>query len=449
MNQITNREWASLILVCLAISPFLLIAKWRRGCGPSFLRLLVALWSLAYFWAFYFAYCLAVILLAWRIGIWNTDLTKDTVLLILFVGLPLVFSVTKFASGNLLLRRVALESLGISAILTAYVQLESLSLWAEFLIQLFAVTIALVAVGAGVITKDRRLGAIANGFLTVMGVCLLAYTTKAAISEWTASDWSEAGWSLALSVWLPLALLPFLYVSGFFIVASSALTMALFRNGHKQHRPKSRLAGYLGLRFSLKLANEFIGDWRLALGNTEGFREGLRVMKGFRQAVKERDKSLKTYKKHMDATHGSKGFDQDGLVMDRREFHVTKERLDDIYWAARANYQEAKRGYNAGLLELLPSLYADGLPDELSIQISKDCQSWMAWRQTPSGLYLGMGGTPQSQEEWQFDGSTPPSFPQANSKGWKEVFDWEERELDPRSSEWRKDDEPPALGTAF
>lgn len=454
MNQITNREWAWLILVAAAVIGLMITPSVRRRVIPSLRSLANALqsWAIVRLLVFYVAYVLVLVTVASRLHIWTVDQLKDTVVVTGAVGLPILLTVHKLDSAGGVFRRVLISALGASAFLAFYVQLETLDLWAEVLVQGAVAILILISFAAQVLPKFARTRRVVLAARIAIGLALFAYTTDVIATTWDASDWSEAGWSLALSVWLPLALLPFLYVSAFFVTASSALTMALFRNGQAQHKSRTRLAGYCGLRFSLKLAHEFIGDWRWALGDTEGFRDGLRVMKRFRQAVKKRDHDLRAYTKHMEETDGSSGFDQEGLVLDRREFHVTKERLDDIYWLQRGTYSNGPRRYDSSLLEAPWDWHQKDLPVDngLTLTVSDNGQSWMAWRLTPSGWCFGMGGTSQWQQEWQFDGPNPPSgFPGAESEGWKEVFQWEDLENDPRSPEWRKDDEPPIVASAY
>ncbi|MDO8731912.1 MAG: hypothetical protein Q7L55_04975 [Actinomycetota bacterium] len=451
MGQITNRECAWVILTCAFVAVVVLVPNLRRSVVPSLRRLLAALRSRAIICLliYYVAYLATVLVLASRIGFWTMDQLKDTIVLAVAVGGPLLISVHKFGSGAAMIRRVLVNTLGAAAFLAFFVHLESLALWAEVVVQGVTAILILISVGVSMLPRYARTKQAVRAARILILVALFVYTTRTVITEWSASDWSAAAWSLALSVWLPFALLPFLYVSAFLVMASSALKMALFRDGQARHKPMTRLAGYYGFHFSLRLCNEFVSDWRSALGDTHGFREGIAVMKRFRHAVKTRDRNLEAYAKHMDATEGVSGFDRDGLLLDRHEFHITKERLDDIYWPARANYQDARRGYNAEVLRLLPSLYADGLSDEVSLRISRDRQSWMGWRQTPSGWHFGVGGTKNWQEQWQFDGPNPPSgFPQTKNDGWREVFEWKDRRPDPRSPEWSKDDEPPVLAAA-
>ena len=132
--MLTNREVATAIIIGLIVLSIALMPETRRSI-PTFLGVLGSAKLLLMFFV-YFTYALILIILAARTGAWTTEMLKDTVLVALVTGLPILMESDNMKSGANIVRKVAREAVGISVFLAAYVNLASFSIPVEVVVQL-------------------------------------------------------------------------------------------------------------------------------------------------------------------------------------------------------------------------------------------------------------------------------------------------------------------------
>lgn len=442
MLELTNRELATVVLFAVVFGVFSLVPNLRRQVGASFIDVLRSFfaWKIQVPLLIYFAYAAGLVYLAWRLNFWESGQLKDTLIVVFFVGLPLLFGASSVNEGKKLVGNVVRDAVGVSALIVFYVGFGSLSLWGELILQPIVVLLSLLAVVAQNNPEHRPVGKLMNGLLGLIGLWLFVYTTKTIISNWDGGAWSDTAKSLVLSIWLPFALIPFVYAFAFIMHAETILTMLPFFNDRKKPKLRVRMAGVWGLRFSTRLASEFTGRWRGELARSSGFRDACRVMAEFRAALEERDQDSRAYYQNLAAMASASGVDTGGLQLDRREFYATRKELTNFYFMQMGWHRNRGEGYRPELLDLLGDMTKKGLPADHGIQlvVRKDRQAWHAWRQTPGGWYFGVGGTANLEYQWQYDGPAPPSgFPSAKSPGWVNAT------FGSSSPEWAKNDEPP------
>lgn len=442
MLQLTNRELGSAILIGAAIVAGVAIPGMRRSIGPSARAVLRAFfdWKLQVSLLAYLFYAALLVYFGWRLRLWHTVLLKDTLIIVLFVGIPMVFKATRVKDGGKLVRDVVRDVLGISALIVFYLNLESLPLWAEIPMQLFVLVVSVLGAVAQHNPDQRPIERLCNGLLAVTGISLLAFTSWRAVATWDSQTAAASAVSFVLSVALPLLLLPYVYVFAFITRCESILTMLPFMNDGKQAPLRVRLAGIWGLRFSTRLAAEFTGPWRGALARSLSAHDALGIMQRFRAAVEARDQAMETYHRRLQLQKGCSGTDADGLQLDRREFGATKRTLTRLQTWQMGWYQNQGERYRPHLVDLLTASDVEGLPEDHGIQlrVRKDGRAWRAWRRTPGGWWFGVGGTAEPLDQWQYDGaSEPTTFPSPKSRGWVNTSKGRS------SPEWAHDDDPP------
>lgn len=441
MLDLNNRELASAILFIAFVLVFALVPKLRRQLGSSFTDALRSffVWKIQVSMLVYFAYVAGLVSLARLLGSWDWSLLKDTLIIGIFVGLPLLFSANKVKEGTKLVGTVVRNVAGVSSVLVFYLGLGSLPLWGELLLQPVVLVLVMLAAVAHYNSEHHQVERLANALLGIIGLSLLAYTTYLVFSTWNTEALTQAINSFVLSLWLPLALIPFVYIFAFLMRVETILTMLPFVNDREQPPRRVRMAGIWGLHLSTRLASEFNGHWRGRLVRSDGFLAGLHVMREFRHAVKQRDQRLQAYNDRLEQMAGAGGTDERGLQLDRREFAATKQELDHLYIMQMGWYRNQGKRYRPELLDIIGDLASTGLPaDHIQLTVRRDGQAWRAWRQTPGGWYFGVGGTHELLHQWRYDGPGPPAgYPSAESPGWINTT----LQGDPR--EWRNDDEPP------
>jgi hypothetical protein len=279
--MLTNREIASLILIG-ALLVFCIVRADIRKSLVGTIKVFFS-YQLVTINLIYLTYAAALVLLAWRLGAWDPRLLKDTVIVLLVVGYPMVFRANSVSDGKVLLRRTVRETLGISALVVFYVNLSSLPIVWEVIIQLvgvFAAMLAVVAKSQG--PKSRPVAVFMNGVLIAIGLLLFVTTTISFLAAWKTEDFGLILKTLCMTLWLPIALLPLIYVGAFLMQVQVIFVMLPFNNGHKKVRLGVKLALFFGLRGSVRLGADFVGPWRTRVGEASNYQDAQLVMKDFR-----------------------------------------------------------------------------------------------------------------------------------------------------------------------
>jgi hypothetical protein len=282
--MLTEREIATLIL----FAGFLVLVLSRRDTRKAAGALLKAFFVVKIIFPLilYLIYAVALVVLAWWIGIWRIEMLKDTVVVVLTVAIPLMFGVTNADSGGMLVRKVIRETLGVAAIVALYLNLASLSVVAELLIQIFVIVIT--AIGVFAKHRDAKYRPVARGMdviLVIVGIGMLTFTTVWIVQNWASMNLALIGLTAAMSVWLPILLLPFLYILAFYAAVELILMRLPFFNKKQKPPLRVRIAVIGGLRGSVLYAKRFVGDWLIEAGPLQRFNDAVALMKRFRSAA--------------------------------------------------------------------------------------------------------------------------------------------------------------------
>ena len=287
-RPMTNREIASLILIMLVIG--FAVYKDPRGMASTALGVLKAAfaWKLLLIYVLYVAYVATLVWLANMVDLWDFYMLKDTILTAVVVGFPLVASgISGNSDGGHLIRDAAKATVGLSALVAAYVNLESLPLLVELVLQAVGVVATALAVFASRRENGRPATIFANVILVIVGLILLVATAVGLLNrDWTAELALEMSLTLAMSVWLPIAALPFAYVAGMTARLEILLMLLKLHNGRLSPPLRVRFAVAMGLRGRLLYARKMTGDWLLRLAAQTTFGGASRAMREFRRSVR-------------------------------------------------------------------------------------------------------------------------------------------------------------------
>jgi hypothetical protein len=443
MVKLNDRELASVILLTVSAIAIVLTSKNRPELQNAMAGLVrsFVVWKIQLPFLLYLAYTFLVITIAASIGLWKPELLKETLLVVCTVGIPMLFSANKITQGSKLVRDAVRAAVGGAAIMGGYVNLAPLPLLGELLLQPFVFILSAVVVISRKNADQWRLQKLTQWLLTIVGVGLLTYSTSVIVSIWSMEIFRSEAEKFGVSVWLPIALIPFIYVFSFIMHSEVILITLPFLNNGRKPPLSVQVACLLGLRFSTKLASGLAGPWRGQIARAAGFKDAWAVMGDFRNASRERDRALLDHDKRMRLLSGVDGVDQNGLRLDRREFAATKRVLKELYFLEMGSYRQRGGGYRPELLDLA---IQDAHGEEpvvagIQIEVRKDGRAWRAWRRTISGWYFGIGGAANVDYQWQYDGPTPPDrFPSEGIRGWVNVT------VASQSAEWAKNDEAPS-----
>ncbi len=441
--EFSTREIATLIILIGFISLVLVYSSNRRDIARSFLSVINALLhrKIIFTVLFYLVYVAAVVLLAQVFNVWSWDLLKDTLIIVIFMGFPMIVKVVKMKDAQELISHVWRSVFSLSAILVIYVNLAPFPLWGEVLMQIIALFLVLIEAvskrmeGGGTITK------IAQCLLGIIGLSLFAKTTIQLIDRFDDFDWLAQVRAYAMSIWLPIMLVPFMY--SFAYIAACEGTFVRLGFFSKDRKPLFRVYIAVGLGFlgRLHYASRFCGIWLPEVARERTFAAAWRTMKRYRCTVKEKARAMLERKVRLEKYAGLTGRGENGLWLDRREFYETKDELMHLYFCQMGWYRNQGGRYQSELGLLISPVANKRLSDDYPIEwkVQSDGQAWAAWRKTPGGYYFGMGGVRDVNLQWQYDGENPPEDMPCNGS-----TVWREATLGEQSREWSEDDAPPS-----
>ena len=440
MFELTNRELASIILVGFAALMSVVIPKFRRYLAPEIKKALkyFFVWQIQIPLWLYFLYASILVYLGWNIGTWDLSLIKDAIIIIVFFGVPMLFSSVAYARGSALFRDTLRDTLSAAALIGFYINIESLPLVAELALQPIVLLLSLLTAFAAHQKEYRPARVLIDTLLSLVGIALLVYVTAYLVKNWSPDYGEDVLSSLVLSVVLPLLLLPFIHIFAF--VARSETLIRVLPNFNSRKLPLNiRVAFIWGLHLRIKHANDFHGLWLQSIAEAQSIEDVHGIMHSFRKAVRLRNNKLREYRRIIRTMTGIKGIDKQGAQLDRREYHNIKEILNSLQSQQLALYRNYGKTYKDNpILITSPVSSKEPVFDLYHVTIRKDGKAWMAWRQTPNGWHLGIGGTAKIEEKWIYSGPRPPTtFPSLRVEGWHNTA------KEPPPPDWTKNDEPP------
>jgi len=222
--MLTDRELASsilfaaLVILCLALPalrPVVLegVVDVVRHLKAS----IIIVFSLFVLW------CVAWVTVFAGLGLWTPALAKDTAFVIFVVGFPVLFRSVGAKSATEIGHTIRSETIGLSVLLGFYVNLASLPLWGELLAQPILAVVSICWTVAQIRPNKRRIATRLGTVLAIFGVGLLAWTTVFLVTHWKQLDYREIAFQLAISIWLPVVMFPYLYAVAFYAATETLL----------------------------------------------------------------------------------------------------------------------------------------------------------------------------------------------------------------------------------
>jgi hypothetical protein len=186
-------------------------------------------------------------------------------------------AVIKIKSGRVLARFFATETIGVTALVVYVSGLVSFSLLVEML--LLPVAAFFGASGAFAARQSNGKAAVVLSSVVLASIGLSAVTwSLIQLFRGVNSDAASLVSAFALTVWLPLATLPFIYVTAFMAEYGRVLALVRASSGTRPTWPV-RLALFIGFRGRLATVKSFHPYTRGIRGDSK-FREVLAAVRG-------------------------------------------------------------------------------------------------------------------------------------------------------------------------
>lgn len=279
-----NRELVSAVLVALLVIAAVVIPASRQAI-PRLLRA-VFVSRLLVLWLLYLGYSVAMIWAASRVGLWVPSLAWATALVVFTGGMPLLFRTLQQRHGRDLIRTVARDVFGVSVVVTIYVDSAPFSLPVEVLVQVLAALFGAMRVVAATEPKYRPARLICDVVLSLIAVAMVWHTSAYLASGLPPETWRALGLTAALTVWFPLALVPFLYAFAYYAAAESAASRvrAFAPRDHRPAKIPTTLRLLSACRFRLGYAKAFTGEWARRLSRASTRDERRQLLREYRTA---------------------------------------------------------------------------------------------------------------------------------------------------------------------
>jgi hypothetical protein len=251
--------------------------------------------------------------------------------------------VNSYATGSQLVKKVVIEVAGISAILITYLNLGEFPILGEIVLQAVLVVVVLLSAWTPRKPEEAIVTQTFKVILSLIVITLLITTTVTVVSNTSRIDWLHESKAFALSVWLPIALIPFVYVTALTAAIEMAIMRLRLHNDRKSPPLRVRLALVVGFHSRLLYAKRFSGLWITEMSEQRTFSDGRASMRKYRGAVQARVAEQRAHDLQIKKRTGQRGSDEQGLWLDRREFYETRNALENIWFMQATIFRNQRK----------------------------------------------------------------------------------------------------------
>lgn len=351
------------------------------------------------------AYSMLVFSLASYFGLWTAKILLDTILEVLFIGIPSMAIAVRTHAITSIFRQFVLPEIGFGALAAFYLNIESFPLVMEIMLQfsiLFLTCIKAFSANRG---DGKDVSKFSSCLLGLIGTLVLIAATYQLIVTWSAVDWGTELKSLLMTFYYPALLLPYVIALGYYS-AYEALGAQI------KICPKNiRLCNRLYLYFALFPRLTDIAHFRYheILGYTEcgSWKERRRFCKSYKQQIGKRADKENAKFERRESGLGKRGFDQDGIWLDWRDLEKIKTEL----WVIAGNQDKewaVNHAYKSDLRVLIDVFTPRGCTG--GSFISEDRKSYACWMTNATGFTFGMGSSNGIFPPLRYEGDTVPEI---------------------------------------
>ncbi len=207
------------------------------------------------------AWQVLVVYLAARIGLWDSALLKDTIVIVTVGAFMAGFKALAVMKGEETMRSETRSMLAFAVAVQVVANLQTFPYFVEFFLVPFAVLLGGLQAVASHSDEHRKLRPVINGTITLLGGCTLLWSIYKIATSLGSTEWETVGKTFALAFWLPAALLPAIYLAALVMQYGSTISMM------KVVRPPSlaaRVDFYLHHGLNLRRLIDFSRSRRLA-----------------------------------------------------------------------------------------------------------------------------------------------------------------------------------------
>ena len=326
VTVMNSRELATFILLGLAV----VLALSARSTRPSALGAAKSFfnWKIAVPLLAFGAWTTALVWLAAKFEFWTNSLTGSTLLWFLFVGFVWFLHIGEAGKDPDFLKRRMVEAVGLGAFLECFVSLEVLPLYLEFPLLVFTAFVAMLDAFAKNHDELKPAARLTSIVLVLIGVTLLFVSIEGLVDNKANLDGRDVLNQFLLPMWLTIGAVPYVYAVALWAGYESLMINFKIWNDRQRVPLRVGLGAAVELRGSLVDVAGFRGMAARRAVESNSFAGARAAVREFKEQRAADRTTRAAARRRLEQNTGVVGVDEDGLVLDRREFRETKESLE-------------------------------------------------------------------------------------------------------------------------
>ena len=218
-----------------------------------------------------------------KLSIWDAALTKPTLIWAIGSGGVLFFNCQSAGSKPHFFRQTMMGTVGVVVFVQYFVNLHSMSLLAELLLQGLILAATLMILGAQRRPEFRRAERFLELLLGLVMLGLVAYSARQLYLDWYTTQLTELALEFSLPIWLTLGLLPYIYLLA--AVMAYELAFRLLNSFHPNRHAHwlAHASLLISFRLSIRQLRKFRNYWLNQLAQTSNITQARKVIGEFRR----------------------------------------------------------------------------------------------------------------------------------------------------------------------
>ncbi|VYU11018.1 Uncharacterised protein [Collinsella aerofaciens] len=402
IGQMDNREYASIILIglfsiyLLAKGKLLSVIKSFDDVAKLALNPKILIPSLILV-----SYSSLLIYGAFVCGFWNADILLDTILEVVFVGLPSMLVASRATSVTSIKNELIVPEVGFGALASFYINLVCFPILVEIVLQL---VILFLGIGHALFSSRRdpsNLRLFENS-RAILGIIVFVAATLLLSNTWFSMDWGDELSSLFLSIWYPIFIAPYVLALAYY---ASLESMSMRINVVGENLPAKEFINIaMALLPNFRYIRHFNG-WNaheyLGCLNPS---EKASYLDNFKREIDTVAASANAKVKRLELGKGRSGFDQDGIWLD----WTYLEEMKSFLWTIAS--LENRSWMESGIYSSLDEAFNCFLPKDCngSLLLSRGKDAYVCWVIDPSGFVFAAGSRDGAFPFMKYEGDCCP-----------------------------------------
>ncbi|WP_316348706.1 hypothetical protein [Desulfuromonas acetoxidans] len=416
--QLNNREWASLVWIGILAACVLPRTEVRQSLIPVIRSVLSP--KLLIIWISLILWVVLIVFVAKHHKIWDSQLTKDTIVWTITVGLVSLTGFTK-AHEQGFFRLAVVKTAGVTVFIEYLTSLSPFPIFIEILLQPLVLIFATAPILVKTPKEQLRWQGWSERFFILLALVFLGKTALSLMLDWNLIDWHlfvlRALWPISLGLWVLLLVFVWSVVSSY-----EQLFLRLeFAQPDSPGLWKNKAGTVMGLGFNLEAIHCVSGGSVYHIARAQSLRAAWLATRKLRSEWLEKKKAEQHYQENLVRFAGNPGVDAFGRSVDKREFRETRKALDWLGTCHMGWFRHNPLSYKHDLLDRLGDDFTrQGLsvPSGIVMKVSDDGSKWYAWRRTVGGHCFAIGADDAPPNLWHYDGPEPPTNYPGDAPEW-------------------------------